>query len=281
MTDGTPPHPARPLRYDLLRAEGDFPEWHGRPDRSYLVCTTYRSGSNLLAEALLDVGGFGCPLEYFDKAMRAGLTARWGTTGPAEYRAALYRFRTDPSGTLGVKLDWPHTASLLTERQPPATGLGTAPVEEERVLGAVWHMLHEMFPNPRFLFLTRQDKVRQAVSWVRAKQTRRFWGVPAAALPTDAAPHYDHDQILRTIAMFTHSEQCMSRLFAWAGVEPVRVVYEKFVADYDGTIRRVAEQLDGRRDIVVRPPRLQRQSGADSEQWVGRFLREHQERATP
>ena len=274
--------PARGQRYDLLRAEGDYPVWSGLPQRSFLVCTTYRSGSNLLAEALLDLGGFGCPLDYFDEGLRLGLQTRWWTECFGDYLSALYRHRTDPHGSFGVKIDWPRLLHLSAEYGPvqalPPGNLLTAPQQREAAFRSVWKALQAVFPNPRFLSLTRLDKARQAVSWVRAKQSRRYWGIESAISPADQEASYDYDHILRALAGFAYSEECMERFFSWAGIEPVRIVYEKFTADYTGTVRRVAAEWDGRTNIAIRPPRLQRQSDAVSEAWVRRFLEEHREK---
>jgi LPS sulfotransferase NodH len=276
MTD-TPQSP----HYDLLGAESDFANWEGPPLRSWLVCTNYRSGSNLLAEALLELGSFGCPQEYFDKGVRPLFAQRWQAHDLNALLRALYRHRTDPSGSLGVKLDWGHAIALCIEHDTSQQDLLRANVETltqadaARVYGCVWERLHAFFPQPRFLHLTRRDKVRQAVSWVRACQTRRYWGLPTALREPELPAEYDYDRILKAVMMFVYSEKRLQELFAWAGVEPVRVVYEEFIADYSGTVCRVAAQWDGRQNVTVPLPRLQRQSNGQSEQWVRRFLEEH------
>ena len=45
----------------------------------------------------------------------------------------------------------------------------------------------ELFPNPIYVWLRRRDPVAQAVSWVKACQTARWWDADVAPAPMRAA----------------------------------------------------------------------------------------------
>ncbi|MEY2879716.1 MAG: hypothetical protein RLZZ15_2096, partial [Verrucomicrobiota bacterium] len=193
--------------YDL--AAEDYPPWAGAPVRTLLLCSHPRSGSTLLGETLHAAGGWGCPLEYFHRGFQPAFAHRWGTPDFPAYLRAVYRHRTDPTGTLGVKLFWPDVEALVRTLQPDAAADFFA--EPRSPLTAAQHqtigaMLAALFPNPTFIHLGRHDAVRQAVSALIATQTqvwRRIPGVQDHA-PTQA-PQYDFARLRELLA---HGEHC-------------------------------------------------------------------------
>ena len=64
-----------------------------------------------------------------------------------------------PNGVLGSKLMWNDFDSLRSELHPPA---GTDPGLQ---------FMRTTFPDPQFVWLRREDKVRQGISWWRAAVT--------------------------------------------------------------------------------------------------------------
>src|ERR1700761_3198901 len=100
------PLPVRPVSYDLAMAAHDYPAWHGEPRRSILICSHPRSGSTLLGEALYFAQGLGCPLEYFHPGFRPPMAERWHAPEIRRYAQSVKAHRTDPGGTLAVKLFW-------------------------------------------------------------------------------------------------------------------------------------------------------------------------------
>jgi LPS sulfotransferase NodH len=175
--------------YDLTEAAHDYPAWHGPPRRTVLICTHPRSGSTLLGEALYFAGGLGCPLEYFHSGFRPGLAARWRAPALVDYIRAAHRWRTDPDGTFAAKLFWPDLVQLAGERAPgDHSALDTMPPEAVppatyRAIGA---QLAAIFPNPRFVYLERRDRVRLAISGMAALHSGRWRVVAAADAPAAA-----------------------------------------------------------------------------------------------
>ena len=155
-TDPAPlePAPLPPLekrkRYDLSLAEHDYPEWHGRPTRTILLCSEQRSGSTLLGEVLYFAGDLGCPLEYFHGGFYPDFIKRWGTNEAEAFLRAAHRHRTAPSGTFSAKIFWTDLMGLLAERDaavhaqitaaPPAV-LGPAPDLYRAIAAAVGDLI--------------------------------------------------------------------------------------------------------------------------------------------
>ena len=98
-----PDNPTRRV-YDLCTDVADYPVRTAPPRRSILVCTSMRSGSTLLGEAMYFAGGLGCPLEYYHAGFRPSFEERWDVHEIGAYTAALHRWRTDESGTFAIKL---------------------------------------------------------------------------------------------------------------------------------------------------------------------------------
>jgi hypothetical protein len=119
--------------YDLATARYDYPIRTGPPRRTVLVCSHPRSGSTLLGEGLYFAGGLGCPLEYFHAGFRPGIASRWECSTLPEYARAVYQRRTDPTGTLSVKLFWRDMAELAIELAPDRfDGLHDCPPRRHR-----------------------------------------------------------------------------------------------------------------------------------------------------
>ena len=264
------------MSYDLTHAAHDYPAWQGPPTRTLLLCTHPRSGSSLLGEALYFAGGLGCPLEYFHTGFRPGLAARWGTTTLADHVRAAHRWRTDPGGTFAVKLFWRDIEEIAGERAPGRfVGLDTMPPADvpPDTYRAIAATLADIFPNPRFVYLERRDRVRLAVSGVAAMQTGLWRQIATADPPAPSRPlTYDRDRIERYIAAVDTCHAHWRNFFAAIGAVPHALTYEALSHDYHATIAGTLAWLG--RDAAVPPARLQRQAAAAEEALVLRYMRD-------
>jgi LPS sulfotransferase NodH len=267
--------------YDLATDSADYTPWTaGPPQRSFVVCTSIRSGSTLLGEAMYTVGGMGCPLEYFHVGFQPRFEERWRTRGFDEYRRELFRRRTDPSGSFGLKIFWRDLIVLCEQRYPGTTDgldlLKPASVAPQGGYAMAWRVLQALVPNAQYILLARRDKARQAISAFTAVRTGR-WRALADAPAASASPGYDYDTILRTYQHGLHTHRSWVEMFEHAGVRPVEVFYEDLARDLPGTVGRMLDALSCQvphRERLTQPVRLRRQAGAASEQLLMRFLRE-------
>lgn len=279
MSGSGPPQETR-THYDLTRADHDYPPHEGPPTRTVLIATHPRSGSTLLGEALYFARGLGCPIEYFHRGFRDALTARWGTQSLAEQIAAVHRNRTDPAGTLGVKMFWRDVAEMAAELDAARFGdlAGKLPdavtADDYRAIAA---LLAPIFPQPRFIHLERADKVRAAISGLTATQTGLFRVIPdMTEQPAKGVAEYDFDRIDGLIAQSEQSHRHWRNFFAATGAAPVTLTYEQLASDYEAGVRRVLDALGS--GAPVPPVRMKRQSDANNEAFVLRYLREHRAR---
>jgi LPS sulfotransferase NodH len=175
------------------------------------------------------------------------LVARRGLS-PASLQAHLDRVRAARSsgGLYGLKLHAHH----LTRHFPDG--------DVEARLGPI-----------RWIYVTREDTLGQAISWARAQQT----GAWASWQRPDLPPVYSRRRIVRCLAQIHEGEATWEAHFAARGVRPLRLRYEQLAVDLQGAVRAALEWLGvpGAEAVDVPPPRLKRQADGVSSAWRARF----------
>ena len=264
--------------YDLVTALADYPRRDTSPDRSIVICSHPRSGSTLLGEAVYAAGGLGCPLEYLHRGFRPYFAHRWDAHDLAAFVRALHTFRTDPSGVLSIKLFWRDVESIVDEAK--AAGDADLPTVRQGVeldrddFRAIADRLRAILPHPTFVYLTRRDRVRQAVSAFMASETSVFRDFS----PGDVRPRptvvYKYDAILGQLAAADYGNARWRAFFAALGIEPYRIDYDDLASHYETTVAALLARLG--KPGQAPAPRLRRQAAAQSEELVLRFLRDHE-----
>jgi len=218
------------------------------PTISFLVCSLPRSGSSLLCDVLASTELAGAPTEFFDPNHMDALARIWGAHGLDEYLRALLARKTSRNGVFGFKAHYHQIKNTFGDRD-----------------------LREVFPKLRFVYITRRDRVRQAVSFARAMRTEQW----AAHQPARFEPGpFDAAAIGDALEWIEREEALWEELFANMRESPHRLDYEDLVHDVEGSVLAVMRFLgielpDGLR---VPSPTLERQSDSLSEQWVRRYL---------
>jgi LPS sulfotransferase NodH len=262
---------------DLIGPDRDTrpPRPETPPERSYIVCSTPRSGSGLLCRALAGARVAGSPLEYFNPLHRGRLLERWGC-GPSlgEYVRALYALRTTPDGVFGAKLHWDQFVALRAE----ALGLpGSEPGYE---LSAAF--LERLLPGAVYVRIIRRDVNRQAVSLWFALHTGT-WSVAADDGDDDdggerARVPYSFDGIERCRRLIENAELHWDRFLRFNGRAPVEVVYEDLVARYPAEVDRVLAAVAPGAAPATAAPATRRLSDARSEEFLERLAHDRDAR---
>jgi trehalose 2-sulfotransferase len=268
-----------------------------RPTRSYLICSTPRSGSTLLCEALAATGVAGRPEEYYQHRRKTGLPRRpleyfedidspeirsilgeytrvddeptlYDPRRFADYRAYLdwtMEQATTPNGVFGAKVMWGYFNGFVDSLRDV---LGNAVLPTRKVM-------EQTFPRlDRWIFMTRSDKPRQAISLWKAIQNwtwkRESGGGPVIAHNLV----YSFEAIDHLVRQLEDQERDWLAWFAEAGITPRTVVYEDLAARYEQTALEVLEFL-----TISDPPsfaerRMTRQADGVNEQWLERYRRD-------
>ncbi len=134
-------------------------------------------------------------------------------------------------------------------------------------------LLADIFPNLHYIWLTRRNKIRQAVSLRRALQTRVWISFRTRENVEPRPAFYDVAKIHRSLQYLLMQEAEWQEFFTGAKVTPLTVVYEDFVNEQEQTIARVLDFLGVERPDALRlfKPFLMKQADSESEEWVRRY----------
>lgn len=233
-----------------------------QPHISYLICATNRSGSFLLCEALKNTGIAGQPEEYFWRNDEPFWKERWSVSSYADYVAGAIAQGTSSNGVFGAKIMWGYFDDVVGKLHsiPGYEGLPTA------------ELLSTIFPNLRYIWITRRDKVRQAVSFEKAIQTN-IWAMTDETSPSTGELHFDVARIDALVQVIESHEAAWQHYFAVNRITPFTVIYEELVAAYEPTARQILHELSISvpQSLQFAPRRLRQQADGVSEEWVHRY----------
>jgi LPS sulfotransferase NodH len=236
------------------------------PALAYIVCATHRSGSNLLCQMLWHTGLAGYPQEAFSPTRRSIIAAQHGLkTDPekdfAGYIRELMEIRQTPNGVFGAKMMWKHLPGFCE-------AFGGDPARP-------WITLRAELPSLRCLWVRRRDVVRQAISLVKAKQSKIYntLQLQEGKKPETSEIRYDFAAIDKEVKRFRNEDESWSGFFRDAGITPAEIAYEDFARDFDGHIRRVLAHLDVEIPADFQCPTTNyiRQSDATNDEWARRY----------
>ena len=240
------------------------------PDFTYIICTTPRSGSWLLSEGLASTWRGGNPREWFNVLEERKYRAQWRMERSSDLSFAQYLRlvawdSTTRNGVSGLKLHYYQFAQLpeIFESVPGCRELSPAGI------------LARAFPRSRYIWLTRRDKARQAISLFLASRTGEWWrigeeGSRGSVAEADGAD-FDPAAVLQLERLLTGNDSSWQAFFRDSQITPLVVHYEDLAAEYAGTVHSVLRWLGepGDDTSVIPPSRLRRQSGERSEAWLG------------
>ncbi|MDX6534821.1 MAG: trehalose 2-sulfotransferase [Gaiellales bacterium] len=277
------------------------------PTYSYLIASTPRSGSTLLCEALRNTGVAGRPEEYYQHRRKTGLPRRPreyfedGAETPEifdvlgdytrvddeltlydprrfpsyrSYRDWTIQEATTPNGVFGAKVMWGYFNGFVDSLRDL---LGNAVLPTRKVL-------EQSFPNLEgWIFVSRSDKVRQAVSLWKAIQT---WTWSRDSSDGHLLKHdlrYSFDGIDHLTRQLEDQDREWLAFFEESGIDAFAVVYEDFVQRYEGTALDILHHLGiaAPADVAFGQRRMTRQADERSERWVNQYRHDLEQRRAP
>ena len=200
---------------------------------SYVICTSPRSGSTLLCKLLAATGVAGNPDSYFHRpSIRSWAEDLGVTQNPSAsdrelleviLRTAIAK-GTLNTGVFGLRLQR-HSFEFFIEQ------LGVLfPGHSKDVA-----RFQAAFGRTLFVHLTRRDKVAQAVSYVKARQTGLWHAAPDGTelerLSPPRAPVYNANEIRACFEEMTTHDSNWEHWFVASEIDPLRITYEELSAD--------------------------------------------------
>lgn len=254
----TPTPEARPPErgYDFSLAN---PEWDYPPPAAagvqYLILSAPRSGSTMLSSALVHSRRAGVPVEYFHYQELKKL----GEAPPPDKVMAFFesvrRRRTTPNGVFGMKIHGGQFRAPFMRPQMTQEGLD--------FLRRFSHVI----------LITRQDKIAQAMSYIRSVKT----GLWNSSLASDrASSRYvfaeeDTPELCRTMGVFKADEIMWKALCSALKLRVFHTTYEDLAANPPAVIGRTFNFLGLEYDGQM--PTTQRISEDDYASQKAQFLR--------
>lgn len=213
--------------------------------QSFIVCTSPRSGSTLLCKLLAATGKSGKPDSHFHSPSTADWARYYnlaaedfeseGELLSAIFKAACNR-GTGSTKMFGLRMQG-HSFEYFIQKLRVLHPRHAC--DSERVKAA--------FGKTLFIHLTRNNKLDQAISYVKASQTGLWHQAPdGAELERNSAhqePVYDEKAITHQIAKLTDMDKRWESWFANEGVIPLRVEYDDLSDNPLGVVGNLLDHL--------------------------------------
>ena len=229
-----------------------------KPDKSYLICTTPRTGSWLLCSMLESTGVAGRPEEIFHADTLGGKPRK---TIRQHLQAAVRR-GTRSQRVFGGKVHWSQyrlaAQRLAVETKTSDEGLPM--------------LLAEQLPDLTYVWLSRRDKVRQAISYYRATESGQWWRTAHDPISPCDETKFDFDTIERLHTYLVNHDANWRAYFDRLNLDPIIIHYEDLAEDpWQSTLDVL--QAAGIRAPRISPqvPHLVRQADVLSESWLLKY----------
>ncbi len=246
-------------------------------EKSYIICATPRSGSTLLCDLLTETAVAGSPNSFFRRQSYAEWAEYFGVSTAAwhneqefdsTYLAATLKQGTDGTQVFGLRLMWESLGDLSARLDTFYPGHRT---DHARFAAA--------FGPPVYIHLSREDKIAQAVSHLRAEQSG-LWhinpdGTERERLTSGHAPVYDARSLSDLVKDSERHDTAWINWFAGHGIEPVSVTYETLAHAPQAVLAMIlsALGLDPARAAAAEP-RTAKLADKESRDWATRFRME-------
>lgn len=197
-------------RYDSLSPLQSF---------NYVICSTPRSGSTLLAKGLLSTLVSGLPHEYFNIDHKNDYQTRWDFKDIETYILLLKKYRVSENGVFGFKLHYNQYVEQFEKNN-----------------------LSDYFEDLKYIRIIRKDKVLQGISLEKALQTN-FWSSEFHENAKLKA-RFNYYSIKKNISNIQNQELCWQNYFDKFGITPYTVYYEELESNYSKVINDVINYLE-------------------------------------
>ncbi len=240
----------------------------------YIICSTPRTGSTLLCGLLASTKTAGDPHSFYRRQNIAEWAEEWGlpsrdTVSPHEfdvaYLEAAIRAGTGGTGVFGLRL----MRENLDELSAILDGIfPDLPPDKAR--------FEKAFGRVLYIHLSRENKLAQAVSLIKAEQTG-LWhiapdGTEIERVAPPQEPRYDFERIQRKLAELEAYDAAWNVWFVEQGITPLRIGYERLSVNPAATLASICEALGVLPPIAADvKPGVAKLSDDISVDWVRRY----------
>ncbi|MCV3207841.1 Stf0 family sulfotransferase [Mesorhizobium sp. YC-39] len=240
----------------------------------YIICGTPRTGSTLLCNLLASTRVAGNPHSFYRRQNICEWAEEWDlpnpdTVGGREFNIAYLngaiRAGKDRTGIFGLRLmkeNLDELSAILDQIFPQL------PSDKAR--------FEKAFGNILYIHLSRENKLAQAVSLVKAEQTG-LWhiapdGTEIERVAPPKEPRYDFERIKHEVTELATYDSAWNLWFEEQGITPLRVGYERLSSDPAATLVSICEalgvQAPNTEDVTPGVAKLSDETSLD---WIRRY----------
>jgi trehalose 2-sulfotransferase len=248
-------------KFDYLVSEArSFPYREIPPSKKYLLISTPRTGSTLVGEMLYETGKAGDPQEY----LSPGFIQAWQKKYPQkkqfklhDYITKLERRKSSPNGVFGINVQFLQFSTFFDKKESLSEFIKTFDC---------------------IITLGRKDKVAQAVSWWRAKNTS-IWSsmdyefMPIAERNLPRKVPYSAAGISEKLALILRQEMLCKQLCESRNIPYEAFFYEDIVNNFGSYSQKILHTI-GITDASVREKPPVDKQGSDDDPMIIRFCKD-------
>ncbi|MBL8907672.1 MAG: sulfotransferase [Rhizobiales bacterium] len=241
---------------------------------SYIICGTPRTGSTLLCDLLAATNRAGAPDSFYGRKFMPDWAAAWRLPDPATMSERDYAIvyldaakKAGKGGTsiFGLRLmreNLDELSSLLDLIYP---GLPSDKARLERAFGKIL-----------YIHLYRENKLEQAISYIKAEQTG-LWhvapdGTEIERLAPPQEPRYDFARLKGEVEKLAAYDTAWHAWFAEQHITPLRMGYETLAADPAASLIRICDALGiAAPDPAEIKPGVAKLSDETNREWMRRY----------
>lgn len=235
---------------------------------TYLVCTTPRTGSNLLCFSLAKQG-LGIPIEYLNLLGNGSTQEFYNRITNANFQSDLtngllpneicskyipqiIQHRTTANGVFGMKIFAHHFTNLYQD-------------------GNLSRLSSVFGCQPKIIHLVRENLIDLTVSYIMA-QTNQQWHSNMLSGPSVHTP-YNFDTFFDTMKDLNEIQNKWNIILRWQEYDVLRITYKQLSQDYTSTIKLVNQHL-GFPDLEVPPQPIHRQVSEEKLKLIEQFTKD-------
>jgi LPS sulfotransferase NodH len=241
---------------------------------SYIICGTPRTGSTLLCDLLASTKRAGAPDSFYGRKFMPDWAVAWHLPEPStmserDYAIAyLYAaMRAGKAGTsiFGLRLMRENLDELSALFDLVYPGLPSDKARFDKAFGKIL-----------YIHLFRENKLEQAISYVKAEQTGLWHVAPDGTEIERLAPpqerRYDFARLKAEVEKLEAYDAAWHTWFAAQGLTPLTIGYETLAADPAASLIRICDALGiaAPKAAEVRPG-VAKLSDETSRDWMRRY----------
>ncbi|MBL7051307.1 sulfotransferase [Candidatus Woesearchaeota archaeon] len=201
-----------------LPNKNSFKKISETPDKTYIICSSMRSGSTFLGDLLTNTSLLGSPNEHFgDFPMRI---IKSNVINYQEFIRTILSCRQSSNRIFGTKMHY----YIFQQFE----NFFSSKKEYEGFEGS--SLVDKIFPNVHYIFLTRKDKISQAVSLYKANNFKIYTLEKNEHINYKPLA-YNFKLIKQCLKKIEFEEEGWKNFFKNNNIRPLVIIYEDLVKD--------------------------------------------------